>query len=114
MCCWPRSSASRRSRSPSGPRHKADIGISDADLSRVKTRTEAGQCLLGLRFSNDPFCFEQRFDTLRRELGDKFIAVEIDSRPGNPYGHPKTRTPSSPITWSTSRERPHAPPWTRR
>ncbi len=74
---------------PIGARHKADIGISDADLSRVKARTEAGQCLLGLRFSNDPFCFEQRFDTLRRELGDKFIAVEIDSRPGNPYGHPK-------------------------
>jgi len=27
---------------------------------------------------------------LRRELGDKFMAVEIDSAPGNPYGHPKS------------------------
>ena len=26
---------------------------------------------------------------MRRELGDAFIAVEIDSSPGNPYGHPK-------------------------
>jgi hypothetical protein len=42
-----------------------------------------------LRFTNDPFCFPERFETLRRELGDKFIAVEIDSAPGNPYGHPK-------------------------
>ena len=75
---------------PIGKRHKADVGISDADLARVKERTEAGQCLLGLRFTNDPFCFEQRFESLRRELGDKFIAVEIDSAPGNPYGHPKS------------------------
>jgi dienelactone hydrolase len=75
---------------PLGTRRKADLGISDADLARVKVRTEAGTCLLGLRFSNDPFCFEERFETLRRELGDAFIAVEIDSAPGNPYGHPKS------------------------
>jgi hypothetical protein len=74
---------------PFTKRHKADLGISDADLARVKERTEAGTCLLGLRFTNDPFCFHERFETLRRELGDKFIAVEIDSAPGNPYGHPK-------------------------
>jgi dienelactone hydrolase len=75
---------------PIGKRYKADIGISDEDLAKVKVRTEAGQCVLGLRFSNDPFCFEQRFETLRRELGDKFIAVELDSAPGNPFGHPKS------------------------
>ena len=75
---------------PLSKKFKADIGISDADLARVKERTAAGTCLLGLRFSNDPFCFEARFDTLRRELGDAFIAVEIDSSPGNPHGHPKT------------------------
>jgi dienelactone hydrolase len=75
---------------PLSKKFKADIGISDADLARVKERTSAGACLLGLRFTNDPFCFEARFDTLRRELGDAFIAVEIDSSPGNPHGHPKT------------------------
>jgi dienelactone hydrolase len=74
---------------PLSKKFKADIGISDADLARVKERTAAGTCLLGLRFSNDPFCFAARFETLRRELGDAFIAVEIDSAPGNPYGHPK-------------------------
>jgi len=74
---------------PMGKRRKADIGISDGDLARVKERTAAGTCLLGLRFSNDPFCFPERFETLRRELGDAFIAVEIDSAPGNPHGHPK-------------------------
>jgi len=74
---------------PINKKFKADIGISDADLAKVKARTAEGQCLLGLRFSHDPFCFEARFDTLRRELGDAFIAVELDSGPGNPHGHPK-------------------------
>jgi dienelactone hydrolase len=68
---------------------KADIGISDADLARVKERTAEGACLLGLRFTGDPFVFEERFATLKRELGDAFIAVELDSAPGNPHGHPK-------------------------
>ncbi len=45
--------------------------------------------MLGLRFSHDPFCFASRFETLRRELGDGFIAVELDSSAGNPDGHPK-------------------------
>jgi len=74
---------------PVSRRHKADIGISDADLARVKERVAAGTCVLGLRFSDDPYCFPERFDTLRRELGDGFIAVELDSSPGNPHGHPK-------------------------
>lgn len=72
-----------------GKARKADIGISDADLARVKERVAAGQCVIGLRFSNDPFCYEERFDTLRRELGEGFIAVELDSSEGNPHGHPK-------------------------
>ncbi len=74
---------------PLSKKFKADVGISDADLARVKERTAEGSCLLGLRFSHDPFCFEERFATLRRELGDAFIAVEIDSSPDNPHGHPK-------------------------
>ena len=74
---------------PLSKKHRSDIGISDADLARVKQRTSEGACLLGLRFSNDPFCREDRFITLRRELGDAFIAVELDSSPDNPHGHPK-------------------------
>jgi hypothetical protein len=65
------------------------VGISDADLNRVKERVESVTCVLGLRFTNDPMSPPERFETLRRELGDKFISVEIDSAPGNPYGHPK-------------------------
>jgi dienelactone hydrolase len=73
---------------PIGKARKADLGISDADLSTVKARVAAGTCLLGLRFSNDISSPPERFATLRRELGDGFIAVELDSSKGNPHGHP--------------------------
>jgi dienelactone hydrolase len=74
---------------PITKRHRADLGISDSDLERVKKRVADGACVLGLRFSDDPFCFAERFDRLRAELGSGFIAVEIDSSPGNPFGHPR-------------------------
>jgi dienelactone hydrolase len=70
-------------------RSKADVGISDADMSKVKERTAEGTCLLGLRFTHDPMSGAARFATLKRELGDAFIAVELDSSPDNPHGHPK-------------------------
>ncbi len=69
-----------------GGKRKAAVGISDADLALVKERAAAGACLLGLRFTEDPYVRPERFETLRRELGDAFIAVEIDSSPGNPHG----------------------------
>jgi len=74
---------------PMGSRRKKDLGISSADLMRVKQRAEAGTDLLGLRFTGDPLCPPQRFERLREELGDRFIAVEIDSSPENAHGHPK-------------------------
>jgi dienelactone hydrolase len=76
---------------PLGPisRQKAAVGVSPADLATVKQGAAAGTCLLGLRFTQDPVVPAERFETLRRELGDAFIAVEIDSSPGNPHGIPK-------------------------
>jgi dienelactone hydrolase len=67
-------------------KHRADLGISPEDLGRVKERVAAGACVLGLRFSSDRLVPPARFETLQRELGDGFIAVEIDSSPGNPDG----------------------------
>jgi dienelactone hydrolase len=72
-----------------GAARKADVGISDADLVRVKERAAAGVCVLGLRFTGDKVVPAERFQTLMRELGDAFVAVEIDSSPGNAKGHPK-------------------------
>jgi dienelactone hydrolase len=71
---------------PIGKKWKRDLGISDADLAIVKARAAAGQCLLGLRFTGDKAVPEDRFQRLRDELGDRFLAVEIDSSPGNGFG----------------------------
>lgn len=65
-----------------------DIGVSDADLAKVKERTAEGLCVMGLRFTGDRLVPAARFERLREELGDAFIAVEIDSSSGNPHGLP--------------------------
>jgi dienelactone hydrolase len=64
------------------------IGLSPADLAAVKVRAAAGCDVPGLRFTGDKFVPKERFETLRRELGDRFIGVEIDSSEGNPHGIP--------------------------
>jgi dienelactone hydrolase len=74
---------------PFGNRRKSDLGISNADLQKVKERAVAGTDVLGLRFTGDTFCPPERFERLRAELGDRFIAVVLDSSEGNPHGHPK-------------------------
>lgn len=64
---------------------KRDLGIDDATLARVKERAANGACVMGLRFTGDKLVPDERFARLREELGDKFIAIEIDSSPGNPH-----------------------------
>jgi dienelactone hydrolase len=75
---------------PVNARHRAALGLDPADLASVKARSREGLCLLGLRFTADRGCPGERFQTLRRELGDAFEGIEIDSSPGNPYGIKKT------------------------
>lgn len=71
-------------------KQKRDLGVSDADLARVKERVDDGVCVLGLRFTADRLVPAERFARLREELGDGFMAVEIDSSKGNPHGNPPT------------------------
>jgi len=75
---------------PVSPARRHAVGVSDADFARVKERTQQGACVMGLRFTKDMAVPGERFETLRRELGDAFIAVEIDSSKGNPHGIPRT------------------------
>jgi dienelactone hydrolase len=54
----------------------ADLGLSPSDLDAVRS----GGCeVLGLHYRADP-ATGTRFDTLRRELGDRFLAVEFEGR----------------------------------
>ena len=59
-----------------GKRRGADLGLSPTDLDVVKRRAAAGCPVLGLRYAAD-MATGTRFDTLSRELGDDFIAVEF-------------------------------------
>jgi dienelactone hydrolase len=62
---------------PLGSKRKAAVGLSDADFEAVKERVAEGTCVLGFRFEGDRASPGERFETLRRELGDGFIAVEL-------------------------------------
>ena len=75
---------------PLGGERKAALHLSPEGLARVKQRAAAGVPVLAMRFTGDPLCPKERFETLRRELGGRFEAIEIDSSPGNKYGIPRT------------------------
>jgi dienelactone hydrolase len=66
-------------------RHRHNIDISQDDLDKVKHRCAAeGLQVLGLRYKSDRFVPAERFQFLREELGDAFIAVELDDDAANP------------------------------
>ena len=62
---------------PLGRVRKASVGLSDADFERVKQRVAEGTCVMGLRYEGDRASPPERFATLRRELGDGFLSVEL-------------------------------------
>ena len=62
-----------------GRKRGADLNLSPADLEVVKRRAAEGCAVLGLRYRSDP-ATGTRFDTLRQQLGDQFLAVELEGR----------------------------------
>jgi dienelactone hydrolase len=75
---------------PTNPEHRRALGLSDADLAVVQRRATEDLCVMGMRFSEDSKSPAERFTRFREVLGDKFIGVEIDSSPGNPWGYKKS------------------------
>ncbi len=76
---------------PFGSERRRGLHLSDADLEVVKARVcNEGARVLGMRFTGDPLVPAERFQRLSEELGEGFEAIEIDSSPGNPHGHPRT------------------------
>ncbi len=64
---------------------KRTIDCSPAELDMVAGRCAAeGLQVLGLRFHGDPLVPAERFDFLRKRLGDGFVAIELDQADGNP------------------------------
>jgi dienelactone hydrolase len=73
---------------PLGRGAKSELGVSPSDLVTIKRRADEGVCVLAYRFTGDKKAPRERFARLRQELGDAFIAVEIDSSPSNPWDYP--------------------------
>ncbi|HTF46198.1 MAG TPA: dienelactone hydrolase family protein [Pseudonocardia sp.] len=64
-------------------RHSIDIA--PEDLAVVKARcANDGLQVIGLRFRGDRLVPESRFQFLRQELGEAFVAVELDDSAANP------------------------------
>jgi hypothetical protein len=75
---------------------RRSIDCSAEDLAAVKRRcADDGLQVLGLRFRSDRFVPEERFQFLRQELGDAFVAVELDDDAANPEA---TMKPHSVLT----------------
>ena len=68
-----------------GGARRASVGLDDAQLAAVAERAAAGCSVLGLRFTGDPMVPGERFETLRRVLGENFVGVEITS-PDDTHG----------------------------
>ena len=64
---------------PIGRRRAADLNLSSSDLAQIRARVADGCPVLGVRYRDD-WITGTRFETLRRELGDGFISVELPGR----------------------------------
>lgn len=61
-----------------GAHRSADLNLSPSDEARIVERAQAGCQVLGLRFTGDKLV-GTRFESLRKLLGDAFVAVEFES-----------------------------------
>ncbi|HWA89668.1 MAG TPA: dienelactone hydrolase family protein [Rhizomicrobium sp.] len=70
---------------------KESIDVSPREMATAKRRfEEEGLSCLGLRFKSDKLVPDERFALLKRELGDRFEAIELedaDSAPGPVVAH---------------------------
>ncbi len=62
-----------------GRKRGADLNLSPGDLDAVRRRAAAGCEVLGLRYRKDA-ATGTRFETLTREIGDRFLRVELDGK----------------------------------
>lgn len=69
---------------------RVDLPMSADDFDRVAERANRGEvCALGLRFSEDVSAPRERFDAVKKRLGDAFEVIELDSSEGNATGFSK-------------------------
>jgi dienelactone hydrolase len=73
----------------------AEIDASAGEIACAKQRfAEEGLSMIGLRFKSDRAVPDARFETYRREFGDKFEAIELEDEDARPA----ERAPHSVLT----------------
>jgi len=88
---------------PLGSARGAGIDISREEIACVKRRFEnEGLSAIGLRFKSDRFVSDARFETYRREFGDKFEAIELEDCDAKPAARP----PHSVLTFHLREDGP--------
>ena len=86
------------------PERAAAIGVSPAEVACARKRfDEEDLSMIGLRFRGDPVVPDARFDTYKREFGDKFEAIEIDPEHARPGG---LKHPHSVLTINLAKDGP--------
>jgi len=72
---------------PLGKTNAAGLDVSPKEIACAKQRFEAEDLsMIGLRFHGDPFVPPERFESLKREFGDRFEAIELDPADAKPGG----------------------------
>ena len=70
---------------PVGRKGAPTIGVSREELTCVQRRLAAEDLsVIGLRFRSDKLVPDARFETYRRELGDRFEAIELEDEDAAP------------------------------
>ena len=85
------------------PQRAAAIGASPHEIACVKGRLESEDLtVMGLRFKSDELVPDTRFETYRREFGDRFEAIELNDEDAQPAFIP----PHSVLTLHLKEEGP--------
>ena len=67
------------------PKPSTQIGLSPSEIACVKGRmADEDLSVIGLRFKSDVLVPDARFETYRREFGDRFEAIELEDEDAKP------------------------------
>ncbi len=89
---------------PVGQTRKAALGVSPAEIACAKRRfTDENLSLIGLRFHGDPVVPAERFATLKATFGNRFEAIELDSKDAQPLWN---QPPHAPLTGNLRDDEP--------
>jgi len=66
---------------PVGPWNKAELGLTDEERANAVSRSQKENIpVLGFKFSGDPLCPAERFETLKKDFGERFRPVVIEGK----------------------------------